>query len=98
MEEKYVAFFDSGVGGLTLLSAFCRAYPGCPTLYFGDNANAPYGDRPAADIRRLGFDAESRAMADTYLDKAERCLDGLPQRFEQKLFREALEFVRNRKS
>lgn len=54
--------------------------------------------RIAADIRRLGFDAESRAMADTYLDKAERCLDGLPQRFEQKLFREALEFVRNRKS
>ena len=37
-------------------------------------------------------------MADEYLDKAERCLDGLPQRFEQKLFREALEFVRNRKS
>ena len=54
--------------------------------------------RIAADIRRLGFDAESRAMADEYLDKAERCLDGLPQRFEQKLFREALEFVRNRKS
>ena len=54
--------------------------------------------RIAADIRRLGFDAESRAMADEYLDRAERCLDGLPQRFEQKLFREALEFVRNRKS
>ena len=54
--------------------------------------------RIAADIRRLGFDAESRAMADSYLDKAEHCLDGLPQRFEQKLFREALAFVRNRKS
>ena len=60
MEEKYVAFFDSGVGGLTLLSAFCRAYPGCPTLYFGDNANAPYGDRPAADIRRLALAAFDR--------------------------------------
>ena len=52
----------------------------------------------ASDIRRLGFDAESRAMADEYLDKAERSLDALPQRFEQKIFREALEFVRNRKS
>ena len=54
--------------------------------------------RMASDIRRLGFDAESRAMADEYLARAERSLDALPQRFEQKLFREALEFVRNRKS
>ena len=54
--------------------------------------------RIASDIRRLGFDAEARAMAVTYLDRAERCLDALPQRFEQKLFREALEFVRGRKS
>lgn len=54
--------------------------------------------RVAADIRRLCFDAEARAMADEYLDRAERCLDGLPQRFEQKLFREALQFVRNRRA
>ncbi|MGN1038603.1 MAG: polyprenyl synthetase family protein [Mailhella sp.] len=52
----------------------------------------------AADIRRLGFDAEARAMADEYLDKASQSLDKLPQRCEQKLFREALEFVRSRKS
>ena len=37
-------------------------------------------------------------MAGEYLDKAEKSLDGLPQRFEQKLFREALDFVRNRRS
>ena len=54
--------------------------------------------RIAADIRRLCFDAEARAMADQYLDKAQACLDTLPRRFEQKVFREALEFVRNRKS
>ena len=28
----------------------------------------------------------------------QKSLDGLPQRFEQKLFREALDFVRNRRS
>lgn len=54
--------------------------------------------RVSSDIRRLGFDAETRAMAGEYLDKAEKSLDGLPQRFEQKLFREALDFVRNRRS
>lgn len=57
MEGEYVAFFDSGVGGLTLLSAFCHVYPGVPALYFGDNANAPYGGRPAGEIRRLVFAA-----------------------------------------
>ena len=57
MEREYVAFFDSGVGGLTLLSAFCHVYPGVPALYFGDNANAPYGGRPAGEIRRLVFAA-----------------------------------------
>ena len=57
MEGEYVAFFDSGVGGLTLLSAFCHVYPGVPALYFGDNANAPYGGRPAGEIRRLVFTA-----------------------------------------
>ena len=54
--------------------------------------------RIAADIRRLGFDMEARAMADEYIAKAQACLDRLPNRFEQKVFREALEFVRNRKS
>jgi membrane-associated HD superfamily phosphohydrolase len=54
--------------------------------------------RIAADIRRLCFDVEARAMADEYLDKAQACLDKLPRRFEQKVFREALDFVRNRKS
>lgn len=57
MEGECVAFFDSGVGGLTLLSAFCHVYPGVPALYFGDNANAPYGGRPAGEIRRLVFAA-----------------------------------------
>ena len=63
MQEKFVAFFDSGVGGLTLLAAFCRTYPHCPTLYFGDNAHAPYGDRPAGEIRRLALDAFARIAA-----------------------------------
>lgn len=54
--------------------------------------------RVAADIRRLGFDVEARTMADEYLAKAQACLDRLPKRFEQKVFREALDFVRNRKA
>lgn len=57
MEQKYIAFFDSGVGGITLLGEFCRRYPGERTVYLGDNGNAPYGGRSAGEIRRLTFAA-----------------------------------------
>ena len=40
-----VGLFDSGVGGLTVLSAMHQRYPGLDYIYYGDNANAPYGDK-----------------------------------------------------
>ena len=56
-------------------------------------------DRIASDIRRLGFDAETRELADTYLCKAQEALDSLPQAgLPNKIFTEALDFVRNRKA
>ena len=41
MGGGYIGFFDSGVGGVSLLAEFCRRYPGERTVYLGDNANAP---------------------------------------------------------
>ena len=38
-----IGVFDSGLGGLTVLAALRRAMPEQDLLYFGDNANAPYG-------------------------------------------------------
>lgn len=56
-------------------------------------------DRIASDIRRLGFDAETRELADTYLCKAQEALDSLPQvGLPNRIFTEALDFVRNRKA
>lgn len=55
-----IVFFDSGVGGLTLLHEFLRRYPSEPCLYYGDNANAPYGNRPEGEIRRLAESAFER--------------------------------------
>lgn len=48
-----IGVFDSGLGGLTVLAAFRAALPGQDFLYLGDNAHAPYGVRPAAEIRAL---------------------------------------------
>ena len=48
-----VGVFDSGLGGLTVLDALVRRLPEVPFVYYGDNANAPYGVRNADDIYRL---------------------------------------------
>ncbi len=37
--------FDSGFGGLTILKSIADRLPDLDTLYLGDNARAPYGNR-----------------------------------------------------
>ncbi|HUE78033.1 MAG TPA: glutamate racemase [Sphingomicrobium sp.] len=43
-------FFDSGVGGLSVLEPTCRLLPTAPIVYVADNAGFPYGERSEADI------------------------------------------------
>ncbi|OWU83860.1 glutamate racemase [Oceanicola sp. 22II-s10i] len=54
-----VGIFDSGLGGLTVLDAVAKRLPDVPLVYFGDNANAPYGVRDADDI----YDLTTKACA-----------------------------------
>lgn len=47
-----IAVIDSGLGGLTVVSALQRVLPEEDLLYFGDTANLPYGSKsPLAVIR-----------------------------------------------
>ncbi len=39
-----VAFFDSGIGGLTVLDSCIKSLPNEIFYYYGDNARAPYGN------------------------------------------------------
>lgn len=55
-----VGIFDSGLGGLTVLDAVSKRLPDVPFVYFGDNANAPYGVRDADDIYNLTCDAVAK--------------------------------------
>jgi len=48
-----IGVFDSGIGGLTVLRALCARFPLQRFVYLADHANAPYGDRPAAEIVAL---------------------------------------------
>ena len=48
-----IGFFDSGVGGISVLHEAVHLLPNEHFMFYGDNANAPYGPRPLEEIRRL---------------------------------------------
>lgn len=48
-----IGFFDSGIGGLSVLRVVRAALPHEDYIYFGDTANAPYGVREPYDILAL---------------------------------------------
>ena len=62
--EDYIAVFDSGLGGISVLRHLLRVMPGERYLYFGDSANAPYGSRPTSEVRDLTMAAADKLMAE----------------------------------
>jgi len=62
-KSDYIAVFDSGVGGVSVLRELLRLMPQERYLYFGDSANAPYGTRPTSEVRKLTLAAAERLMA-----------------------------------
>jgi len=48
-----IALYDSGVGGLSVLRAAQAALPHERLLYFGDQANVPYGSRSLEELRAI---------------------------------------------
>lgn len=52
-----IGFFDSGVGGISVLHTARRLLPNENFLYYGDNGHAPYGPRPLEEIRMLSENA-----------------------------------------
>jgi glutamate racemase len=48
-----IGFFDSGSGGLSVLVQFRKRCPHADVVYFGDIANAPYGEKGQAELEVL---------------------------------------------
>ena len=63
-DPRPIGFFDSGVGGLTVLREVIRRLPAEDTLYLGDNERTPYGPRPDDEVVRFSIE----------------CLDALAER------------------
>jgi len=62
-DPRPIGVFDSGVGGLTVLSELHRRLPEETTVYLGDNGRAPYGPRPADEVRRFTLEGVEWLLA-----------------------------------
>lgn len=60
--DGFVGVFDSGVGGISVLRALVAELPHEDFRFFGDSANAPYGEKPAEQVL-----ARSRGIAEDFL-------------------------------
>lgn len=59
-----IAVFDSGVGGLTVVSALRRALPNEQIIYLGDTARVPYGGKSRLTIERYSEEIARMLVAD----------------------------------
>lgn len=56
MEDKNnspIGFFDTGVGGISVLKTAIKLMPNENFIYFGDSKNAPYGTKSIDEVREL---------------------------------------------
>lgn len=58
-----IGFFDSGLGGISVLRKTVKLFPQENYLYFGDSLHAPYGVRTAQEVRGLTL-AACRTLVD----------------------------------
>jgi len=57
MNSKPIGFFDSGVGGISVLKTAFMKMPYENYIYYGDNKNAPYGEKTEERIKELSLAA-----------------------------------------
>ena len=52
-----IGVFDSGLGGVNVLSCLRKKYPNNDYIYFGDTKNLPYGDKSIDELNKLAREA-----------------------------------------
>jgi glutamate racemase len=57
VEDRPIGFFDSGVGGISVLKETLKVLPNENFIYFGDSANAPYGIKSVNEVKELTFNS-----------------------------------------
>lgn len=57
IKNSPIGFFDSGVGGLSVMKEAISLMPNENFIYFGDSKNAPYGIKELEEVRELTLNA-----------------------------------------
>ncbi|XOQ59993.1 MAG: hypothetical protein ACFWUI_09800 [Clostridium sp.] len=57
LKARPIGFFDSGVGGISVLKYAVKILPNENFVYFGDSFRAPYGIKTSDEIKKLTFNA-----------------------------------------
>ena len=63
-KHSYIAVFDSGVGGVSVLRELRALMPKERFYYFGDSANAPYGKKTTAEVQELTLAAGRKLLVE----------------------------------
>ena len=63
MDNRPIGFLDSGVGGLTVVKELMRQLPDEEIIFVGDSRRAPYGPRPADQIRLFTWELVNFLLA-----------------------------------
>lgn len=67
--KRPIAVIDSGLGGISVLSHLLVELPNEDFVYFGDNANAPYGSKTTDEVLSLTLD-NIKMLKEKYFAKA----------------------------
>lgn len=52
-----IGFFDSGIGGMTVLQRALRLMPQEDYVYYADTSHVPYGEKTTDEVRKFVFEA-----------------------------------------
>jgi glutamate racemase len=61
-KSRPIGVFDSGIGGLTVVSALRNLLPNESIFYLGDTARVPYGGKSAATVQRYSLEIASMLL------------------------------------
>ena len=53
MDKRPIAFFDSGIGGSTILKEVIKTLPNEHYIYYPDSKNNPYGNKPKEELFKI---------------------------------------------
>lgn len=62
LDQRPVGLLDSGLGGISVLGEALRQLPNEDYVYYGDTANAPYGDKNPEEVLGLVHQAVERLI------------------------------------